>query len=906
MIQYEDFSIRIESKRGDLYPVRVLRSPAGEGSAGFEPAFDLDELGDLLAVLGQTVRGTGLRDAARVVTPGTQPRELGHQLYNALFSGSVRSLLDSSRGMLFGKDRGLRIKLHIDPDDPGLAPLASLPWELLYRKRTRDFLSLSHSTPVVRYLDIERPYTPLALDPPLHILVVVSSPAGYQKLDLDRERALIEQSWAQHAAVEVDFTEKATIRALQDRLATRDYHVLHFMGHGDFDERSGQGVLLLEDSEGCGHQVDGHALGVLLHDARTLRLVVLNACETARVTAQQGLDPFAGIATALVLAGIPAVVAMQFPITDGAAITFAERFYPLLAKGRPVDYAMTEARKAIYVAEPGTLEWATPVLFMRSPKGVLFEVSEAQPPQVPPAGPPAPLFESHLQPERIVDGEPGRVTVQNLGDGAETFQLSWQDPAQDLVFDPARTELSVAQGQSATVPFRAALGRRRWIGGEKTHPFTARVTSSTKETQTHPGRMVTKGLVPVWVLPVVMAAVALLSLFLYLLATQREPDQPSMTATAQAAVQTAEPTGTATARATVTATAQAATQTAEPTETVTPAGGPFSDPDIWGNPSHYETVHSGDINGDGKDELLGRGKEGMEAYRFNVTDGSWELLASGGPFKSGTSWDDEHKYFATIQSADIDGDGVDELLGRSSGGMVAYRFIDDGWQPIQILGDLWPDVADWDGRQYYATIHSGDIDGDGVDELLGRSVAGMDVWRFNGTSWNWIAEQGPWKDNGRWNIDSRYATIHTADIDGDGVDELLGRGPDGMQVRRFNGTDWDRISESGPFRDGTDWDDYPKYYATIQSADIDGDGVDELLGRGPDGMQVWRFNGTSWYPIAKGGPFTDAVGWDDLKYYATIQTGDIDGDGVDELLGLGPMGMEVYSYGWAPVMTGNW
>jgi hypothetical protein len=517
MIEYEDFTIRIESKRGDRYPVRVLRSPAGEGGAEFEPTFNLDELGDLLADLGQTVRGTGLRDAARVVTPGTQPRELGHQLFNALFSGSVRSLLDRSQGMLHGKDRGLRIKLHINPDDPGLAPLASLPWELLYRKETRDFLSLSHSTPVVRYLDIQRPYTPLAIEPPLRILVVVSCPTGYQKLDLDKERELIEQSWAQHAAVEVEFTEKATIRALQDRLATRDVHVLHFMGHGDFDERSGQGVLLMEDSEGSGDLLDGHALGVLLHDARTLRLVVLNACETARVTARQGLDPFAGIATALVLAGIPAVVAMQFPISDGAAITFAERFYPLLAKGRPVDYAMTEARKAIYVAEPGTLEWATPVLFMRSPQGVIFEVREAQVPQVTPAGPPSPSFESHVQPERIVDGEPGRVTVQNLGDRLETFQLTWQDPAQELAFDPTQTELSVPQGQSATVPFRAASRRRRWIGGEKAQPFTAQVTSAAKETQTHSGEVVSKGLVPVWVLPVVIAALALLSLLLNLL-----------------------------------------------------------------------------------------------------------------------------------------------------------------------------------------------------------------------------------------------------------------------------------------------------------------------------------------------------------------------------------------------------
>jgi CHAT domain-containing protein len=97
-----------------------------------------------------------------------------------------------------------------------------------------------------------------------------------------------------------------------------------------------------------------------LHDVPTLRLVFLNACETATVTREKGLDPFAGVASAMVMAGLPAVVAMQFPISDQAAITFAQRFYPLLARGHPVDAAVAGARRAIRLADPGTMEWATP------------------------------------------------------------------------------------------------------------------------------------------------------------------------------------------------------------------------------------------------------------------------------------------------------------------------------------------------------------------------------------------------------------------------------------------------------------------------------------------------------------------------------------------------------------------
>ena len=321
MIHYEDFSLKIEPRRGDLYPVIVLRSPAGEGRSQFRLPFDPDELGDLLAGLGEAVRGSAEK-VVREAAPGatrTRPQQIGDQLFNALFSGPIRSLLDRSLGMLHGSNQGLRVKLHIDPEDPGLAQLSSLPWELMYRKETREFLNLSSFTPILRYLDVQVPCTPLPLEPPMRILGVIANPGDYPQLDLERERRQIEATWARQGDVAVDFLQPATILKLQEQLAAQPYHALHFMGHGGFDQLSGSGVLLFEDERGDAAAVDGSTLAVLLRDAPTLRLVFLNACETACVSKREGLDPFAGVAAAMVMAGIPAVVAMQFPITDGAA-----------------------------------------------------------------------------------------------------------------------------------------------------------------------------------------------------------------------------------------------------------------------------------------------------------------------------------------------------------------------------------------------------------------------------------------------------------------------------------------------------------------------------------------------------------------------------------------------------------
>jgi formylglycine-generating enzyme required for sulfatase activity len=377
MMEYEDFSLKIEAKRGEVYPVSVLHSPAGEAHASFQLPFAPDKFKDLRFGMGDEVRRSG-RAPQRHVSPAAtrKPAQLvGDLLFNSLFTGPVRALFDQSLGLMHGRQCGLRIKLHIDPEDPSLAQLASLPWEFLYREENREFLNLSLYTPIVRYLDVQRPYSPLPLEPPLRILVVISNPDDYPKLDLHIERARIEASWATQEAVQVDFLDEATIEALQDRLR-EPYHVLHFMGHGDFDERSGEGVIVMKDEDGCGAMVSGEKLGTLLRDVRSMRLVFLNACETATLSPEEELDPFAGVATATVMSGVPAVVAMQFPISDYAAGTFARQVYPLLAHGYPVDYAVTEARKAVSLAVPNTMEWGTPVLFMRAPNGIIFQAAE--------------------------------------------------------------------------------------------------------------------------------------------------------------------------------------------------------------------------------------------------------------------------------------------------------------------------------------------------------------------------------------------------------------------------------------------------------------------------------------------------------------------------------------------------
>jgi hypothetical protein len=226
-------------------------------------------------------------------------------------------------------------------------------------------------------MEMAQSVRPVATTLPLRVLVMISAPIDVPQLDLVKERGRLEAALEplhEKGKVHVTWQEDATLTALMRYLRKDQYHIFHFVGHGAFDDKRDVGLLLLEDEQERSFPVESDRIGAFLHDHSSLRLAVLNSCEGARSSRN---DPFAGVAANLVRQGIPAVVAMQFEISDDAAITFSGEFYAALAEGLPVDAAVAEARKAIYATND--VEWATPVLYMRSESGLLFKLEEPDP-----------------------------------------------------------------------------------------------------------------------------------------------------------------------------------------------------------------------------------------------------------------------------------------------------------------------------------------------------------------------------------------------------------------------------------------------------------------------------------------------------------------------------------------------
>jgi hypothetical protein len=368
-MEYLNFELRIGPGIGREYPVSVLDSPAGESSATMKFPFDTLALQNQLQALEIAILRSGGTRRDVVSTEEQSVNDFGRQLFESLLTDRVHETFQRSRDRARASQKGLRLRLRIDAPE-----LASLPWEYLYDPSEGDFVALSMDTPLIRYLEFDRPPEPLRIEPPLSILGVVASPSDMPALDVTREKQRIDKATAglQRAnLIKVTWLQGSTWRDLQRAMRGGPYHILHFVGHGGFDAASSEGVIALTDENGTSALMTATQLGRLLADHNSLRMVILNSCLGAKGS---GTDVFSSTASILIRRGVPAVVGMQYEISDIAAVEFARSLYEALADGMPVDAAVTEARKAISMALGRTVEWGTPVLHMRSPDGVLFTI----------------------------------------------------------------------------------------------------------------------------------------------------------------------------------------------------------------------------------------------------------------------------------------------------------------------------------------------------------------------------------------------------------------------------------------------------------------------------------------------------------------------------------------------------
>jgi len=293
---------------------------------------------------------------------------LGLAFYQALFVDDVSLLWQRALGETLTQDEiGLRLRLRINPTES-----AALPWEFLYSPERQLFLAASVETPLSRYLNLTEPLRPLACPEKINLLAAIPQNSG---LDTAAERDMLaELSKRLAGKMTVDALEgPATQKAIRAALRRKEYHIVHYAGHGSFENE--HAFIHLDHEWKSTEPMDASRFAHFFTDYPPARLVFLNACQGATRSAHQAL---VGLAPQLVWRGVPAVVAMQYRIDNDDAMLFAAEFYAELCNtrdGGQVEVALSRARKALLQERPDRPAFGNPVLYLRAEDGRLWQAN---------------------------------------------------------------------------------------------------------------------------------------------------------------------------------------------------------------------------------------------------------------------------------------------------------------------------------------------------------------------------------------------------------------------------------------------------------------------------------------------------------------------------------------------------
>ncbi|MDQ1283362.1 MAG: hypothetical protein QG666_1154, partial [Euryarchaeota archaeon] len=215
----------------------------------------------------------------------------------------------------------------------------------------------------------------------LRILVIVSRPLDLRDLpNLADQWALQKGLQRVQAPVYLKMLRPPTVEAFRTEILG-NYDIVHFDGHGDFGLRckncgtlnlpkkktcerceallegmTASGFLAFERDDGMQDALAAEEMAEIVSaPEHPARLVFLSACESAN-------GGEAGLQSALLKSGVPAVLAMNESISAGATIALATPFYAALGAGKSIAQALENALPALRRLENGGKLQKIPVL----------------------------------------------------------------------------------------------------------------------------------------------------------------------------------------------------------------------------------------------------------------------------------------------------------------------------------------------------------------------------------------------------------------------------------------------------------------------------------------------------------------------------------------------------------------
>jgi peptidoglycan/xylan/chitin deacetylase (PgdA/CDA1 family) len=330
----------------------------------------------------------------------------------------------------------------------------------------------------------------------------------------------------------------------------------------------------------------------------------------------------------------------------------------------------------------------------------------------------------------------------------------------------------------------------------------------------------------------------------------------------------------------------------------------FSRPAVWSQELSDTALPDevplrlGDLDGDHRADTCVRKHDGVWCALTGAHAQTGHLALWSGDLSDDRGFASESRG-GTIQLVDLDGDGRADLCVRASDGLRCYksqghRFVPEAAWVVPGLADAAGWAAD---PSYYRTIHFGDVDGDKHPDVCARDASGVVCAHFNGKSFGPLVRwSSDFSDAAGWRDEATGGTVQLADVDGDHRADVCGRSPAGIVCALSNGHAFATAALfDSDFSDEHGWAEMPSRYRSIHFADIDGDKRADVCGRDSSGGACSLSSGHRFdrHRFVVNTDFRDSTGWSPERYGATVQLGDLNGDGRADLCGRSADGLTV-------------
>ncbi|WP_448030348.1 hypothetical protein [Bradyrhizobium liaoningense] len=234
-MSYDEFRVQITPDITGHLALQILETPIA-GTAGPKGSPDATfSKTDLDAIRSKVTFGVGgnLGELQRI----------GEAVYKSVTNADVKAALNAAIALSATNQRNLRIVFStISLETPQLGVRVSeIPLETIFSP-AGGFYAYALQTPASRTLVAkpDRPTIPLA--PPLKLLLVAASPAGWPPANINTEANTIKEALREldtNRMVVIDQCIPPTRGELNRRLRSGAYHAVHFVGHGGVGQIGG-------------------------------------------------------------------------------------------------------------------------------------------------------------------------------------------------------------------------------------------------------------------------------------------------------------------------------------------------------------------------------------------------------------------------------------------------------------------------------------------------------------------------------------------------------------------------------------------------------------------------------------------------------------------------------------------